>query len=101
MPCEPWCARVTLATRPASRATNATRAPRPSHSPSRANPRPDVPPVIATRSPSNRSMGVNFVESSDEQPGAVGRPAKQWRLTREADRLFPDAYAELSVALLD
>jgi predicted ArsR family transcriptional regulator len=39
--------------------------------------------------------------TSDEQPGAVGRPAKQWRLTREADRLFPDAYAELSVALLD
>jgi predicted ArsR family transcriptional regulator len=31
----------------------------------------------------------------------VGRPAKHWRLTREADRLFPDAYAELSVALID
>jgi predicted ArsR family transcriptional regulator len=39
--------------------------------------------------------------TSDEQPGAVGRPAKHWRLTPEADRLFPDAYAELSVALLD
>ena len=31
----------------------------------------------------------------------VGRPAKYWRLTREADRLFPDAYAELNVALID
>jgi predicted ArsR family transcriptional regulator len=31
----------------------------------------------------------------------VGRPAKFWRLTREADRHFPEAYAELSVALID
>jgi len=31
----------------------------------------------------------------------IGRPAKFWRLTREADRLFPEAYAELSVALID
>lgn len=39
--------------------------------------------------------------TADEQPVPVGRPAKHWRLTREADRLFPDAYAELSVALID
>ncbi len=39
--------------------------------------------------------------TAEERPGPVGRPAKHWRLTREADRLFPDAYAELSVALLD
>src|SRR5262249_9723766 len=32
---------------------------------------------------------------------AVGRPAKYWRLTREADRFFPDAYAELNIALID
>jgi predicted ArsR family transcriptional regulator len=30
----------------------------------------------------------------------LGRPAKYWKLTRDADRLFPDAYAELSVALI-
>jgi predicted ArsR family transcriptional regulator len=36
----------------------------------------------------------------EERRGERGRPAKYWRLTREADRLFPDAYAELSVALI-
>jgi predicted ArsR family transcriptional regulator len=36
-----------------------------------------------------------------ERPVPLGRPAKYWQLTREADRLFPDAYAELSVALID
>jgi predicted ArsR family transcriptional regulator len=39
--------------------------------------------------------------SAEERPVPLGRPAKFWKLTREADRLFPDAYAELSVALLD
>jgi len=39
--------------------------------------------------------------SAEERPVPVGRPAKFWRLTREADRLFPEAYAELSVALID
>jgi predicted ArsR family transcriptional regulator len=38
--------------------------------------------------------------TADERPVPRGRPAKHWRLTREADRLFPDAYAELSVALI-
>ena len=37
----------------------------------------------------------------EERHGAVGRPSKYWHLTPEADRLFPDAYAELSVALID
>ena len=37
----------------------------------------------------------------EERPVPVGRPAKHWRLTGEADRLFPEAYAELSVALID
>jgi predicted ArsR family transcriptional regulator len=38
--------------------------------------------------------------TAEERPVPRGRPAKHWRLTREADRLFPDAYAELSVALV-
>ena len=36
-----------------------------------------------------------------ERPVPLGRPAKYWELTPEADRLFPDAYAELSVSLID
>ena len=39
--------------------------------------------------------------TSEDRPVPIGRPAKFWRLTREADRLFPEAYAELSVALID
>lgn len=39
--------------------------------------------------------------TAEDRPVPVGRPAKFWRLTREADRHFPDAYAELSVALIN
>jgi predicted ArsR family transcriptional regulator len=39
--------------------------------------------------------------TAEERPIPLGRPAKYWQLTREADRLFPDAYAELNVALID
>src|SRR5947207_164805 len=39
--------------------------------------------------------------TAEERPAPVGRPAKYWQLTRQADRLFPDAYAELNVALID
>ena len=39
--------------------------------------------------------------TAEERPVPIGRPAKFWQLTREADRLFPEAYAELSVALID
>src|SRR6476659_9742273 len=39
--------------------------------------------------------------NAEERPVPLGRPAKFWKLTREADRLFPEAYAELSVALID
>jgi predicted ArsR family transcriptional regulator len=39
--------------------------------------------------------------TAEERPVPIGRPAKFWRLTRGADRLFPEAYAELSVALID
>jgi len=38
--------------------------------------------------------------AAEERPVPIGRPAKHWHLTREADRLFPDAYAELTVALI-
>ena len=36
----------------------------------------------------------------EERPVPIGRPAKHWQLTTEADRFFPDAYSELSVALI-
>src|SRR6185295_8764054 len=39
--------------------------------------------------------------TAEERPVPIGRPAKFWRLTRQADTLFPEAYAELSVALID
>jgi predicted ArsR family transcriptional regulator len=38
---------------------------------------------------------------AQEKRVPLGRPVKLWQLTRQADRLFPDAYAELSVALID
>ena len=39
--------------------------------------------------------------TAEERPVPIGRPANSGDLTREADRLFPEAYAELSVALID
>src|SRR5436190_23830654 len=39
--------------------------------------------------------------TAEERPVPIGRPAKHWRLTRQADGVFPDAYAELNVALLE
>src|SRR5882672_7862670 len=39
--------------------------------------------------------------NAEERPVPLGRPAKFWRLTKGADRLFPDAYAELNVALIN
>src|SRR5689334_18696079 len=38
--------------------------------------------------------------TAEERPVPVGRPAKYWRLTKDAERLFPDAYAELNAALI-
>ena len=35
-----------------------------------------------------------------EIPRPRGRPAKRWQLTPAADRLFPEAYAELTLSLL-
>lgn len=37
----------------------------------------------------------------EERPVPIGRPAKHWQLTPESDRLFPEAYAELNVSLID
>jgi predicted ArsR family transcriptional regulator len=36
----------------------------------------------------------------EERRVPIGRPAKHWQLTAEADRFFPEAYAELSVSLI-
>jgi predicted ArsR family transcriptional regulator len=36
----------------------------------------------------------------DETARPRGRPVKRWRLTPPADRLFPEAYAELTLSLL-
>jgi predicted ArsR family transcriptional regulator len=38
---------------------------------------------------------------AEERPVPIGRPAKHWRLTREADQFFPEAYAELNVSLIE
>src|SRR5262249_23888040 len=38
--------------------------------------------------------------TAEERPVPLRRPAKHWQLTREADRLFPDAYAEVALALI-
>ena len=38
---------------------------------------------------------------AEERPVPLGRPAKYWKLTAKADRLFPKAYAELSLSLID
>ncbi len=38
--------------------------------------------------------------SYTEEALSVGRPAKQWQLTRAADAFFPAGYAELTVSLL-
>jgi predicted ArsR family transcriptional regulator len=36
----------------------------------------------------------------EERRVPIGRPAKYWRLTAEANRFFPEAYAELSLSLI-
>ena len=37
----------------------------------------------------------------EEEARAMGRPAKLWSLTAEANRLFPAGYAELTIGLID
>ncbi|GLI04525.1 transcriptional regulator [Paenibacillus tyrfis] len=36
-----------------------------------------------------------------EESRTMGRPAKMWTLTSEANRLFPDGYADLTVSLIE
>lgn len=36
-----------------------------------------------------------------EEARAMGRPVKLWQLTPEANRLFPDGYAELTLGLIE
>jgi predicted ArsR family transcriptional regulator len=36
-----------------------------------------------------------------EEARPLGRPAKIWKLTAEANRIFPDAHAELNLSLID
>ena len=47
------------------------------------------------------ALQLEKLVSAEERPVPLGRPAKHWQLTKEASRLFPDAYAELNVALID
>ena len=37
---------------------------------------------------------------AEERRVPIGRPAKHWRLTQEADQFFPEAYAELNVSII-
>ena len=38
--------------------------------------------------------------TAEERPVPLGRPAKHWQLTPEADRYFPDAHTQLSLDLV-
>ncbi len=48
-----------------------------------------------------KALEAEGLATSHSRPVPVGRPAQVWELTREADRFFPEAYAELSVSLID
>ena len=39
--------------------------------------------------------------TTQEEPRAVGRPAKLWQLTPAADQYLPEAHADLAVGLID
>jgi len=45
-------------------------------------------------------LAAERLVSVEERPVPIGRPAKHWQLTPDANRLFPDAYAELNVSLI-
>lgn len=46
------------------------------------------------------SLQEQKLVTAEERPVPLGRPAKYWTLTKEANQLFPDAHAELSVSLI-
>lgn len=55
--------------------------------------------AMAVRQHLYELVSERFV-TAEERPVPIGRPAKHWQLTSEANRLFPDAYAELNVSLI-
>lgn len=46
------------------------------------------------------ALGAEKLVTSEEERRPVGRPAKLWRLTPEADALFPNGHADLTVGIL-
>src|SRR2546430_2601802 len=62
IPCAPACSRTTRSTGSRRRATNATWASRLSSSRMSANPRPEVPPVIATFKPRKLLQELSYIE---------------------------------------
>lgn len=46
------------------------------------------------------ALQAEHLVTYEEQSRPLGRPAKLWRLTPAADRLFPEGYAELTLSLL-
>jgi predicted ArsR family transcriptional regulator len=46
------------------------------------------------------ALEAEHLVTYEEQARPVGRPAKLWRLTPAANRLFPEGYAELTLSLI-
>lgn len=46
-------------------------------------------------------MNEQSLVTFEEKSGRLGRPAKQWRLTAEADQYFPDAHQDLALNLVE
>ena len=55
---------------------------------------------VAEKSYPRNQQNGGHVEH-EERPVPIGRPAKHWRLTREADQFFPEAYADFNVSIID
>ncbi|WP_044878988.1 helix-turn-helix transcriptional regulator [Paenibacillus sp. IHBB 10380] len=55
---------------------------------------------MAIRQHLNALKEEGFV-THEEEARPMGRPAKLWRLTPEANQFFPSGYSELSVSLID
>ncbi|WP_438350277.1 helix-turn-helix transcriptional regulator [Paenibacillus sp. FA6] len=47
------------------------------------------------------TMKEDGLVTHEEEARPMGRPAKLWRLTPEANRFFPSGYSELSVSLIN
>lgn len=46
------------------------------------------------------ALAAEKLATSEDEKRPVGRPAKLWRLTADADGLFPDGHADLTLSLL-